>query len=952
MHIYKHCLSYVYILSCCHLAMAAPVTFRTETFQLQFASDGKPVSFKTAAGESQRLNVARPGHGFAIEDAAGHQMFLTDLSLRGDRLVAVSENGTQEVVFHVRQAARYLAFKIERLKGVPRNSGLLLGFELNADSRVRVLETDYMTTVENGPDRVAVSWEYLWNRHESNPLGGFAIYYAEDEEAEDEIILSIWADEGLPHPKVQGKWTYERAKAWVRRWQEMFADQSQFILEADTLRDLYEGVAYAEMAGARQVYLFTNTWRGGFWPTDQGHWQLKKNVFPHGEADLRAYSDYLRTKDIYLKLHYLSGSLGFRDPIYVSDRPDRRLAQWGAGTLGAEAGELSPTMRFRPDPGVELPAKIGRGFRIIPPLLNHVHGFHHMRIEDEIVLVGSYEDTDSGVWKLVNCKRGMYGTKAAAHPAGAPMVGLIDTYGQNFLPGSDSTLLEEIATGYAEFCNRCGVYNVEFDGFENNAYHGRWASEKFASLIYRRLDHPCTSGGSSGRPPKCWMEYRLNSTKRLMEGFRFNVHSSHRAPLFLDSPSREATKLLDAHYELSQGAARGAPAFGMSKPEPMFGLTVQELKTHGLAREMAEIVKNWKIASRSMTEQQRAAIRDSFSTVPRRLPDASRDKASALVHRLDKLDDGRFQIVPVKILTRQGEDMGWQSWQEHGPIEPRQLMKPGERRRLENPFDAQPAKFVIRVLWATDHASTDNMNLQPDLSQIGNRGDTEVGEEGESLTMSFSNARSAPRWEVEKLPQWRHEPIDMSRHRAVGMYVTGDASHAILAFQIPGRDYVVPIDFDGERYIEIPNGEASWTSGHWGWRVGTHRSNYDKVGRFKIGFGHVPPETTANIKVRGLKALREIDTKLVDPVIHVAGGWLRVAGSVASGNYLEYSGGDKATVYDKNWNRLKQLSVSRHNYQMPKGLSEISITASGRKALPWLAVQIMTEGKPIPIASD
>jgi hypothetical protein len=57
----------------------------------------------------------------------------------------------------------------------------------------------------------------------------------------------------------------------------------------------------------------------------------------------------------------------------------------------------------------------------------------------------------------------------------------------------------------------------------------------------------------------------------------------------------------------------------------------------------------------------------------------------------------------------------------------------------------------------------------------------------------------------------------MSGHRAVGMWPTGDGSGAIYMLRLPGnRDYPVPINFQGRRYIEIPSGEAYWADAAWG----------------------------------------------------------------------------------------------------------------------------------------
>ncbi len=927
----------------------ANVEMNTKSFSLEFSADGKPLSFKTKSDEKELLDRSLPGDGFVVTNKAKAKIRLSNLKKNSDKLIATSSNGTQQIVFTVKENDNYLHFEIESLKGFPTNSGFILSFNMKVDPSVKAFATDYMTDESNQSDGVSVEWNYLWNRNKSNPLGSFALYHASDEDQEDDILLRIWANENLPHPNVQGEWTYQRAKEWVSQWQSMFKDQSQFILEADNLKDLYKGVKYAEKAGVKQIYLFTNTWRGGFWPTTQAYWQLREDVFPDGVKDVRKYSDHLLSKGIYLKFHFLSGSLGFSDPVYVGENPDRRLASWGSGKLAQPAKKDDTVLYFKPDQGVELPSNLNwwDSFYLQPPLLDNVHGFHRMRIENEIILVGDFQETDKDIWKLTGCQRGMYTTEAADHTDNAGVAGLIDTYGVNFVPDNDSPMLEEMAKAYADLCNQGGVYNVEFDGLENNGYHGRWGGEKFASLIYKHLDHPTTTGSSGGRAPDCWIEYKLNSTKRLMEGFRFHVHSSYRAPLLLALPGREATKLLDAHYELSQGAAAGAPGMGMSKPQPMFGLTVDELETYGLTNKMAETVRNWKIASEYMTDEQRKTIKESFLPADQKLPDSSRDPRSPYVHWIKKIDDHTFAISPVKVMTRKEGDIMWHSWQEHGPIEPKQYIKPGDQLELDNPFSDQPVEFIIRVLWAVDHDSNENIDLLSENVEFTNLGDTEINPNQNGLEIKYDNPRGYDRWSPDDLPQWTADTIDMTHHRAVGMYVTGDGSNSVLTFEIPGNDYVVPINFKGTRYVEIPNGQAAWANGYWGWRVGTHRGSYNRVGRFNIGFGYVPRQTSAEVEVKGLKALKEIDTELVNPVINIGTGTLNVYGSIKSNQYLQYDGGNKALVYDENWNKVKDLPVKKEKYTMPKGWGKISVSSDSGKPLPWLEVQFMTKGSPM-----
>lgn len=418
----------------------------TDTFQLRFASDGKPASLRAANDEL--LFGPKPGNGFSLA-LKNAQVPLTDVSMQGDKLVARSANGTQSVVFDVHRGAQYLAFRLEELRGVPASSPLTLQFEMNTSSRARVLELDYMTQARSDGDGPRVNWNYLWHRSESktDPLGGFALYVRQNDDDEDSTLLHIWAEEKLPHPKVAGAWTYQRARQWIGDWQKRFADRSQMILEGQDLAELREAIPFAERAQIKEIYLFTNTWRtDAFWPRTDTSWGVNRKVFPRGEDDLKAFADELRAKGMRLNLHYVSGGIGPLDPLYVAAKPDRRLASWGSGTIAA-TDEKAKDIVFHPAPGVELPYKgdiLGR-----PPEVPEFFEFDFVRIEDEIVRVGAFALQDDGSWLLKSCQRGMFNTKAAPHAANASAAGLLSAYGQNFVPDNDSSLLDEIATNYA-----------------------------------------------------------------------------------------------------------------------------------------------------------------------------------------------------------------------------------------------------------------------------------------------------------------------------------------------------------------------------------------------------------------------------------------------------------------------------------------------------------------------
>ncbi len=957
------------------LCGAQAIELSAGTFTLTFDNDGRPTAGHRKTDGVDFLHAGNGGQGFYLKSPDAEPVRLNKLTLQPDgRLSAKSDDGTKEVLFRVTNGQRHLALRIERVLGVPPESLEELHFDMNSDPHLRVLDLDYMTEADNGKQGVRVVWPAFWHRLPQDPLGGFAIYEKTDDEDEDATLLRLWVEEKLPHPKVAGVWTVERAHQWIEDWQHRFADRGQLILAGKSIAELHEGVAFAHRAGLRQIYLFTDTWRTDpFWPSTDLNWAVNRAVFPRGETDLREFSDFVRSQGMYLALHYVSGGIGLRDPLYVGQKPDRRFASWGGGRLARRVGAADTTLIFQPGSGVVPPAEHR-------PAYPHFFEWNLLRVGDELVRTGSIEPGTDGTWTLKNCQRGQGSTKAIAHPQGEDVAGLLVAYGQNLVPDNDSSLLDEVAQNYAGLLNRCLVEHAEFDGAEIHAQDGRWGYRKFATRVYEALDHPTTAHDSGGSRPSAWFEYRLNSSQRLMRGSCAYTHGNYSVPVTLATPSRPATTLLDAHFMLSQGNYGGA--LGISKPEPMFGVTPQTLKAHGLTDQFLEALNNWREIDTLLNEPQRKNINDTFAQPTGDAAKFNRHLRSPVVWVAKKTEGGNYEIVPTRVLLRNTGDILWQNGQEHGAISPRQFIKPGETLALQNPEAAQPLQFILHVLPgfmpqaqaerakagsasdartateffvagndatapASGNATAKNVLLQPANAQaIHAGGDTSIRLDGDTLVLTAFNPDNLLRRETEKLPSW-NVTVDMTHRRGLGMWVTGDNSGALLLVKLGHRDYVVPVDFTGRRYVEIPNGEVSWASSVWGWRMETKSANYSKVRTVEIGFGQLPAGGKANVKVEQLSALGEIPVTLNNPVVKIGTGQLRVLGEIASGQFLQYTGGNTATLYDENWHQLGGFPVEKNNYIMPTGHATVTVTSEQAAPTPWLDVQFITSGTPM-----
>ena len=966
--------------------VAGEVVLPCGRFTLKFDEQGGAVgAVRTADGAA----LLRPGarhEGLALVDPDGTATPLPVVRRLADgRVEFAAPRGQPAVVFVVRAGERHLAFRLSELRGIEPSERESLRFTLIGGPDLRLLPLDYMTETTGGAGPLRVTWPALWNRHPSNPQGGFALYERTGDEDEDETLLRLWVEEGLPHPQVEGPWDLARARTWVREWQGRFADRSQLILAAKTPAELRAGLAQARRANLRQIYLFTDVWRpDAFWPDKHSHVDVNPAVFPRGEADLRAFAEEVRAAGMYLALHSISAGIGKSDPRRVGAKPDPRLAAWGEGKLVGAVDAKATTLRLRLAPGQVLPSEDTRRGKF--PSVGERGATietNWLKVGEEIVRFDAAFRQADGTYELVRCRRGVGTTPAVAHVAATAAVGLYAPYGANVIPGNDTDLLTEMAAEYAGLVNRCLVEHVEFDGAEIHAYEGFWGYRKYATLVYQGLTRPTTAHDSRGSRPDCWFEYRFNSSKRLMAGACAYSHGNWTVPVALDQASRPASNLLEAHFVLSQGHLGGA--LGLAKPEPMFGVGVEQLARHGQTEDFLTALRTWTEVNRRLTPEQHRSIADSFRppTGPRSLNFSHHVRSEAVWVAREHAD--RFELTPTTVLRRAKGDSLWHVGQEHGPVAPKQFATAGQAVELVNPLAERPVDFVVRVLPAFDPAAPTvrppapvrtkpgavavgpaafvtgnaggpvapaagrptNYDLFPAQPfHTGEASSRQISFEDQELFVTDAALADGPGRHVDDVAGWSVD-LDLTRHRGLACTVEGDGSGALLLFQVGQRDYVIPLDFTGEREIVIPHGEVSWARADWGWRMETKHNDYGNVRRVKVSLPQWVRPGRHQATITRLRALAEIPRPLVDPVVRVGERVLRLRGTVPSGYYLKYENG-RAFVFDPDWRPAGELAVEGA-LVAPAGAARYRVDDAADGPAPWLELQFSVRGEPMSV---
>ena len=744
---------------------------------------------------------------------------------------------------------------------------------------------------------------------------------------QDQALYEIWTSEDFPRPAVKEPWNQQRARQWVADFVQRYSDQTMMIVGAQSPAELYQLTEYAQQAGVKEIYLHTDTWREEYWPIQYSHVRVYPQVFPAGLADLQKYTHYLKQRGMFLGLHYVCAGIGPADPDRIIGHVSRNLASWGQGTLEEPLDKQSTTIRFRPASDTELPLLGPSGS---PGLLAFYFDRSFVRIDEEIVRVGRFENTDQPVWTLQDCARGWGGTPQTTHAQGADSQGLISAYGQNFVPDLASPLFGEMVREYADFINAADVSHLVYDGYEIHAQQP-WGPRKFSDAVSRLLDHPTLSGTSGGRPVESNIEYQFSTAKKVPCGLGALVTAS-----IITEGHRRASSLLDVNYEISYQVARGGKQFAIQKPEPMFGITVATLNKHGLANQILDSIRLWKELTPKLSPQQLEYLRGKFIPVKSKLGQAGQHSEGPDLFLAGDTGDA-YELVPTRVLLRKQGDVPWLSGQEFGPTGPRQFIQPGDEPLLvENPYTTQPVHFSIHVLpelvggvdakaaqtsmtataaalesyrtgadargqqpiARTPQGPQSGTDLQPKAAEIQNQRYAQFQQDGQALIVSAENAKAEDVWIEEGLPSWSRA-FSMATGRGISMDVTGDGSGAVLVLQVFSagvRDYVVKINFTGKRSVIIPNGEVSWADGDWGWRFGAKHFDYHgNVGTLALGFGYIPAQTSPRVQVENIQLLADKASKLVNPVITTGTGTLTIDGEIATSQYIQYDGGDQAS---------------------------------------------------------
>lgn len=459
-----------------------------------------------------------------------------------------------------------------------------------------------------------------------------------------EVIGRIELAEGLPHPMLDGVWAKMSPEA-TRSY--LISPFNESVLDAV--------LAVAKQAGFKYIY-HGNPFKS--W----GHFEFNPDEFPDGDESMRRCVDRAAAAGIRIGAHTLSNFIQPNDP-YVTPVPDPRLLRSGTATLTSAVKDDATDIL------VDDPAP----FRKRGSLSTVVIG-------DELVRYQAV--TDTAPWKLVGCRRGAFGTKAAGHAAGAEIGKLADHDYQTFFPSIE--MQDEMALRLAALWNRTGLRQISFDGLEGcqATGYGAYAEARFVKTTFDNWNHDVINDSSQLKHYTWHIHTRMNWGepwgKAMREGmpeYRFKNQEYFQRNLLppmlgwfeirISSPELQATSLDEVEWVLAKCAGFGAGCAWQT--------SLYALERLGNKEAILTAIREWDLARHSgvFTEAQRTRLRESQNEF-----------------HLDKAGDGSWELVPVAfsppffhaVANGEDESLAVSHWE------------------FTNRFVRQPLQFTLRVV--------------------------------------------------------------------------------------------------------------------------------------------------------------------------------------------------------------------------------------------------------------
>ncbi|AOW11410.1 hypothetical protein [Flavobacterium gilvum] len=326
------------------------------------------------------------------------------------------------------------------------------------------------------------------NHQEVMPVPGvdyigssIALWGSPDNTALKDVIQNIVQSEGLPYPKVNGKW---------------IKDPARYIPDVTTDGNLFDSiVSYTKQLGFKAIhanelpYYKVNRGYKGF--IDGKNFETKPFKFTSGNKSHKEFTDISNAQGVFMGRHTIATALaqGTKD---ASPIPSDSLCYQQKRILMNNLSATDTIIQVN-DP---------KYLEEIASWEGHCKNLNMIKIGKELIHYLGVSKT--APYRLLNVKRGYWNTKATSHKVNDDIYKLQVTinYGYDgLIPNLD--LQDAIADDYMDVAKINGIYFMDLDGQEflfntGQGYYGvkRFFKKMYDRAAYHKIDYIRITGAT------------------------------------------------------------------------------------------------------------------------------------------------------------------------------------------------------------------------------------------------------------------------------------------------------------------------------------------------------------------------------------------------------------------------------------------------------------------------
>jgi len=667
------------------LAMAGAMTAFAAS-QLTFNSSAVPTALTLDDADVLGSNSTA---GFYLTYNGGTATKLNTLTQSGDTIRVTNSSGSPEFTFLLQSYDHHVAMHLidtEGLGASPQDYSLQLRLFSPSNLQINPYSINNLMTTSSSRAYVYLNWPYLWGRARADGSRGSVVLWNKTltGPALDATLAEVWSVQAaqghMVKPKVSS-WTENDVMEWIDWYVDSFSELSVMTVHPESdADDLYEMLnEYVIPAKPKRVFMFQTSWG-----TSGQYTVPRASVFPNGESDLRAYSDYLASNGIMLHLKNMTPQVLPSTGDYLTTTSvDDRLMSWSTGTLNGAITSSATTMTFQ--------GEVNVGYEDWES--NWKWETEYFRIGNEIVRATGLTNRSNGVWQLTGVSRGQKGTTASAHSSGDLMLGLVSkwnnlNYQEDFdLPNS---LGEKIIGDYGSFMNRMVSRHIHFDGTGLN--NPPWYMREYTDYAYSQFSYPTTGSTVGGGGLPAHFEKQFSEVQKMIGMLNYfpvrigvRLHQTGRGHV------ETATSKLEMNFDIMDGITLGSRRVKLAAGESASKLTKTMLRTYGLSDYAFQLFAYWKELAPVLTDadaEYMGSFFDGKYLNHYKGPD---------VLTLSKNAQGKYILTPNRTMARTtGEDTLFVVHQEWSGIACWQNITPGTTMELYNPYSEQPLRMMIR----------------------------------------------------------------------------------------------------------------------------------------------------------------------------------------------------------------------------------------------------------------